>query len=311
MRLYFAPLEGITTYTYRNTHAELFGGCDAYYAPFITPSDNERLSVKCLRDIVPENNNGDLRLVPQVLTNRAASFFKFERELSAIGYRSVNINLGCPSGTVVKKGRGAGFLKNPDGIDAFLAEVFEGSKLEISVKSRIGFYTGDELVRLMEIYNGYPLSKLIIHPRTRADFYNGEPSRELFGKACKVSKNRLCFNGNVFSAEDFVRTAEEFPELEGVMLGRGAVANPAIFREIRGGKPLEARELSEFTDRLAERYLKVLGSETFTLHKLKEIWMYMMWGFPSEKKILKAIKKATRLRELTAAIRCLPEVSER
>ena len=306
MNLYFAPLEGITTYTYRNTHAEVFGGCDAYFAPFITPSDNEKLSLKCLRDIVPDANKVNLKV--QVLTNRVDSFLKFEDKIRGLGYDSVNINLGCPSGTVVKKNRGSGFLREPEALDAFLDGVFSESRLKISVKTRTGFASGAEMDGLMEIYNKYPMTSLIIHPRARADFYNGEPDMAVFTKAYAVSKNKVCFNGNVFSAEEYRSVAAEFPDLDGVMFGRGATANPAIFREIKGGKPLETQELAEFTDILAERYLKVLGSEVYTLHKLKEIWMYMMWNYPQEKKILKAVKKSNRLPDLLEAIKGLPRL---
>lgn len=304
MELCFAPLEGITTYTYRNTHAEVFGGCDVYYAPFITPSDNERLSIKSLRDIVPEKNKVE-RLIPQVLTNRAESFQKFEDMITNLGYDEVNINLGCPSGTVVKKNRGSGFLRDPEGIDEFLNEVFEQSKMRISVKTRIGFLSGDEFEKLLEIYNKYSMTKLIVHPRTRADFYNGDPDMKVFGGAYGKSANKLCYNANVFTVEHYKKIIEDYPELSGVMIGRGALANPAIFREIKGGKPLEVTELIEFTDILAKRYLEVLGSEVYTLHKLKEIWMYIMWTFPEEKKILKAIKKSNKLGDLLGAVKCL------
>lgn len=304
MELCFAPLEGITTYTYRNTHAQVFGGCDVYYAPFITPSDNEKLSLKSLRGIVPEKNRVE-RLVPQVLTNRGDSFLKFEEKIRELGYDEVNINIGCPSGTVVKKNRGAGFLRDPEGIEQFFDEVFEKSELKISVKTRTGFSSDEEFGRILEIYNKYQMESLIVHPRTRADFYNGEPNMELFCRAYKDSTNRLCYNANVFSVEDFKRIEADFPNLSGVMIGRGAIANPAIFREIKGGKPLEVCELIEFTNLLAERYLEVLGSEVYTLHKLKEIWMYTMWNFPEEKKILKAIKKSNKLPDLLGAIKGL------
>ncbi len=304
MKLYFAPLEGITTYTYRNTHAEVFGGCDGYYAPFITPSDNERLSIKSLRDIVREKNRVEI-LVPQVLTNRADSFLKFEKMITELGYDEVNINLGCPSGTVVKKNRGSGFLRFPDELDRFLGEVFEKSSLRVSVKTRTGFLAHEEFQRLLEIYNKYPMERLIVHPRTRSEFYNGDPDMTVFENAYKKSANRLCYNGNVFSVEGLARIGRNYPELSEVMIGRGAVANPAIFREIKGGKPLAAEELVEFTNLLAERYLEVLGSEVYTLHKLKEIWMYIMWTFPDEKKILKAIKKANKLTELLGAVKML------
>ena len=135
MKLYFAPLEGITTYTYRNTHREMFGGCDQYFAPFITPSDNEKLSIKCLRDIVPEKNSS-VKPIVQVLTNKAESFLKFEEKIKALGYSEVNINLGCPSGTVVKKNRGSGFLREPEALERFLEEVFSASELKIAIKTR-------------------------------------------------------------------------------------------------------------------------------------------------------------------------------
>ena len=304
MNLYFAPLEGITTYTYRNTHAEIFGGCDAYYAPFITPSDNEKLSLKSLRDIIPEKNLVN-KLIPQVLTNRSESFLKFEEKIKELGYDEININIGCPSGTVVKKNRGSGFLRDPQGIDVFLDEVFEKSGLKISVKTRIGFSNPEEFETLLEVYNKYPMTELIIHPRTRSDFYNGYPNMKVFGNAYEKSVNSLCYNANVFSVEDYRKIMEDYPEISGVMIGRGAIANPAIFREIKGGKPLEVKELIEFTDILAKRYLEVLGSEVYTLHKLKEIWMYIMWTFPEEKKILKAIKKSNKLCDLLNAVKCL------
>lgn len=309
MKLYFAPLEGITTYTYRNTHAEFFGGCDAYYAPFITPSDNEKLSIKSLRDIVPDNNR-DVRLIPQVLTNQGQSFMKFEDKIKELGYKEININLGCPSGTVVKKNRGSGFLREPEAVDAFLAEVYANSGLRVSVKTRSGFARGQELENLMGIYNKYHMAELIIHPRTREEYYKGKPDMTAFDKAFTVSKNPVCYNGNIFSEQSYRSIVEKYSGLESVMIGRGAIANPGLFREIRGGRRVETAELVEFTQLLSERYLKVLGSEVYTLHKLKEIWMYTMWMYPGEKKLLKSIKKSSSLRDILAAVKMLPPIKE-
>ncbi len=309
MKLYFAPLEGITTYTYRNTHAEFFGGCDVYFAPFITPSDNEKLSIKSLRDIVPEKNK-NVKLIPQVLTNQSQSFMKFADKIKDLGYKDININLGCPSGTVVKKNRGSGFLRDPEGVNHFLAEVYECSNLSVSVKTRSGFSSGLELKKLMEIYNKYSMEELIIHPRTREEFYNGKPDMSAFDAAFKATKNPICYNGNIFTAQDYKEITQKYTRLEGVMIGRGAIANPAIFREIRGGRKIETAELAEFTKVLAERYLEVLGSEVYTLHKLKEMWLYTMWLYPGEKKLLKAIKKANHLSDLLTAVKALPEILE-
>ena len=307
MRLYFAPLEGITTYTYRNTHREIFGGPDRYFAPFITPSANERVSIKSLRDIVPEKN-ADTPLDVQVMSNTASAFLNFEDKIRELGYTSVNLNFGCPSSTVVKKSRGAGILRDLALLDEFLSEVFAKTKLDISVKTRTGFENSLQFDHIMDIYNKYPITELIIHPRCREEYYKGEPNREVFANALSAAKMPICYNGNVFSLEDYEKIVKQFPETRSVMLGRGAIANPALMREIKGGKLLMTSELVKFTRVLIPRYLDLLGSEVYTLHKLKEIWLYMMWNFPDEKKLLKAVKKSNKLNDLVSVIECLPEI---
>lgn len=309
MQLYFAPLEGITTATYRNTHFEMFGGCDAYYAPFINPSDQEKVSKKGMRDILPERNCG-INLVVQILTNCAESFTKFAEKIKPLGYNEININIGCPASTVVKKRRGSGFLLYPDEIDIFLSEIFRKSNINTSVKSRTGFYSHDDFNDILEIYNKHPLSKLIIHPRTREQFYGGDADINVFEYAYNNTKNPLCYNGDVFEKSDFEKISVKFLQLDSVMIGRGAIRNPAIFREIRGGSPLSTEELLIFSEKLCENYNKILTSETFTLHKIKEIWMYIMQNFQDEKKILKNIKKANKLSQFFEAIEKLPTLKE-
>lgn len=307
MKLYFAPMEGITTYTYRNTHARFFGGCDMYYAPFIVPSDKERVSRKCLRDILPEHNEGaPLRV--QVLTTQADSFVKFEEKIRELGYSEVNLNLGCPAARVVQKGRGSGALKDKEKLERFLLETFEKTSFDVEIKTRIGFADVSEAAELLEIYNKLSMQRLIVHPRTKIDYYGGVPHDDVFEEFYKYSKNKLCYNGNVFSVADYNRIAERFPDIEGVMLGRGAIANPALFREIRGGARITTQELIAFSEKLTENYYAVLKSEIFTLQKLKEIWVYVLWNFPEETKIAKAIRKSNNLEEFKAAIRKLPEL---
>ncbi len=307
MKILFAPLEGITNFVYRNTHNEMFGCMDEYYSPFITPSEDDKVNRKGLNDIVPENNP-DIVIKPQVLTNSAEAFLKFTEKIMAVGYDEVNLNFGCPSQTVVKKGKGSGFLKEPDKVDAFLDEVFRVHPMKISVKTRTGFLDGSEMDDLMEIYNKYPLELLIIHPRTRSDFYNGVPDIEVFKKAFYTSKNAVCYNGNIDTVEDYERIKNMFPELDVMMLGRGLIRNPALSREIRGGGRITTAEIVEFSKRLADNYQSTLRSETFTLNKLKEVWMYMIQNYPEEKKIFKTIRKANKLVEFIGAVECLPEI---
>ena len=181
MKFYLAPLEGLTGYIYRNAMEKYFPGVDRYFTPFIAPDQNKILRTKEQRDVLPANNMVK-NLVPQILTNNAEHFIRTTEALQELGYEEVNLNLGCPSGTVVSRGRGSGFLAYPDELDRFLEQIFEGSKTKISIKTRVGRDNADDAFRLLEIYRKYPLSELIIHPRTRSEFYRGVPNLELFGE---------------------------------------------------------------------------------------------------------------------------------
>ena len=307
MILSFAPLEGITSYIYRNTHAEYFGGCDKYYTPFISPSDNTKIGRKGFRDMLPENNC-IVKPIVQTLTNNFQSFIKFAQKVKEYGYDEINLNLGCPSGTVVNKKRGSGLLREKELLRSFLDEIFEKSNIDISIKTRIGFSSPDEFDEILELYNTYPIKELIVHPRCREDFYKGEINYEAFNKAYSKSLAPVCYNGNIFTADGYTQIKEKYPRLNHIMLGRGAVANPALMREIKGGSKITTEEMVEFTHILADKYNSILSSDHFTMHKLKEIWLFMMWNFPDEEKVLKTVRRTEKLSELLRAIETLPEI---
>ena len=306
MNLYYAPLEGITTYTYRNTHREIFGGCDEYYAPFIVPTDNEKISMKTLRDINGQNNSVMPKI--QVMCTTPTAFAEFVKKVKGIGYNEVNLNLGCPSGTVVKKARGSGALRDVDALDKFFDEVFSLTDIKITVKTRTGFYSHDEFDDILSVYTKYPISELTVHPRIREEYYKGVPNMESFEKAYHKFQGKLCYNGNIYTVDDYNNIADKYPHLNSVMIGRGAVRNPAIFREIKGGKKLQTQELINFSNLLEKRYFELLQSDRYTLHRLKEIWLYAVTSYPDETKIVKAIKKSAKLSELNSAINALPEI---
>lgn len=305
MTLSFAPLEGITSYVYRNTHAEYFGGCDKYYTPFISPSDNTKIGRKGFKDMLPENNSV-IKPIVQTLTNNSESFIKFAQKVKEYGYDEINLNLGCPSGTVVNKKRGSGLLREKELLKSLLDEIFEKSHIDISIKTRIGFSSPDEFDEILELYNGYPIKELIVHPRCREDFYKGEINYEAFQTAYDKSRAPVCYNGNIFTTDDYLQTKGKYPNLNHIMLGRGAVANPALMREIKGGDRITTAEMVEFTHILADKYNRILSSDHFTMHKLKEIWLFMMWNFPNEEKVLKTVRRTEKLSELLRAIETLP-----
>lgn len=309
MKLYFAPLEGITGYVYRNAFHSVYTGIDKYFIPFISPNRSRALCPKEIRDVLPEHNR-DMYAVPQILTNHAEYFLQAAQELEErYGYQEINLNLGCPSRTVVSKGRGSGFLGRPEELDDFLLEVFENVKIKVSVKTRIGMDSPEEFDSLLEIFNRYPLCELIIHPRVQKDYYNNTPNWKTFGEALLKSRNPVCYNGDIFTLEDYKRLKAEFPTVDRVMLGRGLLMDPALAEEIRLEKAsdtegiMERKRLKVFHDRLYDDYKQVMSGEKNVLFKMKEFWVYAEKMFPEEKKLMKAIKKTSHLYEYEQRIR--------
>lgn len=237
MRIYFAPLEGITGYLYRNIHHDFYTGIDKYYTPFLSPGPTTGLGVKMLKDILPENNQG-VPLVPQLMTNRAEDFIKSAEIIREHGYREINLNLGCPSKTVVAKKKGSGFLYYTDELERFLDAIFESrpvtsGETEISIKTRIGKDSPEEWPELMNIYNRYPMKELIIHPRIQKDFYRNQPKMDVFRGALAESKNPVVYNGDLFTARDVFGFMEKFPSVHTVMLGRGLITDPGLAEKIQ------------------------------------------------------------------------------
>lgn len=295
MEFYFAPLEGISGYIYRNAYHRYFGQMDKYFIPFIMPNQFGHFSSKEKNDILPEHNEG-MNAVPQILTNSSEDFIRTAKKLQKrFGYQEINLNLGCPSKTVVTKGRGSGFLAFPDRLDCFLGEVFENVNMKISVKTRIGKESPKEFERLLEIYNKYPLEELIVHPRLQKDMYKNTPNWDVFGEAMGISKCKVCYNGDIFSVQDYEKFTQHFPEVPCVMLGRGILSNPGLVCAIRQGADLEKQTLRAFHDQIYQEYQQVLSGDKTILFKMKELWFYMAPIFTDYEKYAKKIKKSEKL----------------
>lgn len=323
MQIYMAPMEGLTGYVYRNAYHKHYGGVDKYFTPFLT---NKNLNHKELNDILPEHNK-EMEVVPQILTNRAEDFLVIAKVLEGYGYSAVNLNLGCPSGTVVAKNRGAGFLALPEELDQFLEEIFEKCPISISIKTRIGKENPEEWERLLAIYEKYPMEELIIHPRVQKDYYKNTPKLDAFAAATEKSRHSLCYNGDICTAEDYCNITERFPSVSKVMLGRGLLADPELVQKIRladgvanEGNAHEtavecvsdvAREtldmfvspqlckqrLRAFHDDILHGYAEVMSGDRNTLFKMKELWVYLSARFANPEKYIKKIRKSERIRD--------------
>ena len=304
MKFYFAPLEGITGQIYRNSFNKHFEGPDKYFMPFLHPKSYGHLSVREKEELAIENNK-DIDVVPQILTNDAEDFLKIAEQLQKYHYQEVNFNLGCPSNSVVNKGRGSGFLAKPTQLDEFLTEVFAKSQMKISIKTRIGRDNPDEFARILEIFNKYPATELIVHPRIRTDFYANKPNWQAFGQAIKGSVASTCYNGDIFTKSDYLRLIKTFPTLTSVMLGRGLIGNPFLLEEIKDDNLVDSMAINEriaddvkrfweFHDDVLVNYQRVmpLEMELTVVFKMKELWRYMLASFTDGEKYRQGINEA-------------------
>ncbi len=334
MKYYFAPLEGITGYIYRQAHHMFYPGIDRYFTPFIVPKEKKYLSTKERNDVLPEHNKG-FDVIPQIMANKSEEFIRIARMLNQeYGYMEVNLNLGCPSKTVVSKGRGSGFLSYPEKLKAFLditVNKLELYGMKLSVKTRIGKNNAEEFPQLLEIFEQFPLSELIIHPRIQADFYNYKPNLEAFAMANEAYENKeseLCYNGDIFNIMDYKKICRIFPNICSIMMGRGILINPMLAEEIKvrenGGqlkKDSDLMNFRRFKDEEAEKaerkrrymlyrklldeYLNIMSGDKDVLFKMKELWMYMCQDFTQPQKYMKKMKKAQRLADFEQAAEAL------
>ena len=320
MKFYLAPLEGVTGYIFRNALEEYFPGTDRYFTPFIVPDQKHALRKRELRDVLPENNQVK-ELVPQILTSDPVRFVETAKALAEYGYEEVNLNLGCPSGTVVAGGRGAGMLADVEKLDCFLDQIFRDMDLRISVKTRIGIERPEEGYTLMKIYNQYPISEVIIHPRTRKEYYKGEPHLDVFSELLAMSQHPVCYNGNLFTVRDYEQFRARFPQVERVMIGRGVLADPGLMQRLksfehaqktgedsgRKEKGMEQprseiyrtgkQELRAFHDTIFRQYREIFDEDKNAIFHMKELWSYLVHSFEGSEPYAKKLRKTSSLNE--------------
>lgn len=312
----FAPMEGITGFVFRNAFHQVFSGVDRYYTPFLSPGPDIGIPKRDRRDILPENNRG-VPVVPQILTNRAEDFLKTAELLYDFGYREVNLNLGCPSGTVVAKKKGAGFLSEPALLKNFLDDVFYGASrmmpdLRISVKTRIGVNSPEEFPPLLAMFRQYPMSELIIHPRVRKEQYKGLVHMDVFagaakafegahvsatGAACSTavsggavsgsaathgsaaSDTILTYNGDIIDCVDILRIGTQFPVVTRVMCGRGLLRNPCLAEEFFSGMQAEPGTLSSKEIKAQSEPASAAGSADGKREKIRRFHELLAEGY--------------------------------
>ena len=291
MRYYFAPMEGLTDSIFRRLHHKYFSGVDSYYMPFLSPTIHRTLTHKEDREL-PMADSVSFRAVPQVLTKVSEDFLWAARVCADRGYDEVNLNIGCPSGTVVSKGKGSGMLRDVPALDRFLEDIFASSPIPVSVKTRLGMETAEEFPAILEVLNRYPIRELTIHPRVRKQFYDGTVSMDMFAYATENSRNPLCYNGDLLSKAQAEEIALRFPTVEAVMIGRGLIADPGM---LCGGT--EKAALEGFLRELLEVYEVEFGGSRNAMFRMKENWGFLHSRFEGSDKLWKQLRKTTDVAE--------------
>lgn len=296
----FAPLEGITNGLYRAAHRAVFPTLDRYYTPFFVPGERG-LSSKDLLALAQELEEG-VPLVPQLLSNHSTNIHAAAVQLHGLGFSELNLNLGCPSGTVFSKRRGAGALADLESLQRFLSEIFESTPLPISIKTRIGVADPREWDKLLPLFNAYPLAGLIVHPRLREEYYRAQPHLDAFSIALRESHAPVSYSGDLFSPAQIESFSAAYPQTSSILLGRGLIANPALVATLTHNAPLTLAQLERFHALVYERYCAILFGEKPLLHKMKELWHYMICLFPDSDKHAKRLRKAQNKSEYETAV---------
>ncbi len=295
--LILAPMRGITTMHYRKAFVRHFGGLDAEMAPFISTVAADKINPKLLKDVLP-GNNSSLPLIPQLIGRDAGEFVSMAKALKKLGYDEVNWNLGCPHKPIRNKGRGSGLIPHPDRVDELLHKICEESPCKVSVKVRLGISDKSELLRLIPVLNRYPLSEVIIHPRTAEQMYDGTVNLDAFAEAYAEIKHPVCYNGDIKDLESFQGLAPYCIGTHRFMLGRGLLANPFLCEVIKSGNPVTENaieRLKKFHDEVLTNYQTVIDGDLPMLGKMKEFWAYPARHLSNGRKFFKKVKKCTRL----------------
>lgn len=305
INLSLAPIHGITDAVYRQAFAECFSGFDRAIAPFIQPRQGKPLRDGELRQVAPENNR-KIRTIPQLLTNSAETFSAAVKELNGIGIDEVNWNMGCPYPTVAGRGRGAGLMPHHDLVDAILGKVLEGCPVKLSVKLRLGYENPDEFIPVLEVLNRYPLSEVILHPRTADQMYEGTIDLERARHAMSICRHPFIFNGDITTAEGFQELRKQFGDAAGWMIGRGALSCPFLPSIIKGTEFPSAEHrlklLRKFHELLFEGNRQWLSGQSHLMDRMFEHWGYLSMSFANPKRALRQIQKSRNLGQYYDAV---------
>ena len=300
-----SPLQGFTDFRFRNAQNKLFGGIDTFYSPYIRLNGKMVIKPSYHRDLLPENNL-DLEVIPQVITNDADEFLFVAKYVRELGYKELNWNLGCPYPMVTKSGMGSGMISNPEKINHVLERAHTESDIIVSMKMRLGYENSEEILEALPVLDKYPIKNIAIHARIGKQLYKGGVNLDAFQHCIDNTKHKLYYNGDITSVAKFHEMQQRFPTIDHWMIGRGLISDPFLPSMIKNNTteyPEDKIELfNAFHDTLYAIYSESLSGSTHILLKMYHLWEYFSATFSNPHKVLKKIKKAQSIRNYEAAV---------
>ncbi len=299
-RIYLAPFQGITTYTYREVYTKYFGGIAKLFTPFYPGGNSTKGLSKRAVELNFTHQNG-VEVVPQILSKDADEIVRFANFCDEKGYNEINWNLGCPYARVANKKRGSGILPYPAMIDEILKDVMHQISINLSIKCRLGYFSEEEIFTLMDVYNSHNLNEVTIHARLGKQLYTGEVNVEAFEKAMNMSKIPIVYNGDIFSEKNYHTKKKELDSINLWMIGRGLLVDPFLPMKIIGTDvpDIDDQKLIayKFITDLYLKYRKKNNDRLQAISVMKELWGFMSYSFDNPQKIFNKIKKTTSFDE--------------
>lgn len=297
-QIFFAPLQGLTDFHFRNAYQKYFCDVDQFYSPWIKLDGAGNIKKSQLRDVSIENNK-EINLVPQIMCNKPEDFISLANYLHKQEYEEINWNLGCPHPMITKRGMGAALLSQPEKVVSILENILPRIFNKLSIKIRLGFEDENDSLKLLPLLNNLPITEIIIHARTAKQMYKGNANLDAFENCLAASKHKLVYNGDIDSFQKYLDLKTRFPLINKWMIGRGLIANPFLAGMIKNDSdqlPLNHRKIfEEFHQELLENCASHLSGEKHLLTKMLGYWQYFSLSFTEAQKVLKRIKKAKTL----------------
>lgn len=302
--IHLAPIQGQTDLAYRTLLHDKIGGVERYYTPFVR-WEKEGLRNKDRRDIDKDLNCPNTSV--QIIFKSRDEFLRLTEAVAALGWREIDLNMGCPFPLQTHAGRGAGLLQHTDVIEQIANEITSIREITFTAKMRIGQECEEEGLRALDTLDSAGLAHITIHPRLGRQQYKGSADREAYGRFLERAQTPILYNGDLTTPESMHEIERMFPKTRGLMIGRGLLARPTLAQEYTQGTEMDDSERTKaimtLHEGLWEHALRNLQGDSQILAKMQSFWQPMEGQI--EKKLYKQLTRCGSLRNYREAIAAL------